>query len=395
MPGTGSSAFNVVSHRTVAMKSSDNLLMVADSEHDANMLYAVGMFVPDPVVYLRLRGRRYVVMSDLEIDRARRDAPHCQILSLGKYQKRLREAGVKTPGHAQVINQILRERGIRRVLVPPNFSLGLALELKRLRINISTNSGSFFPQREYKQPAEVKKISAALMMAEVGMSEAMQVLRATKIGRDRRLFYHNIPLTSEKLRSVIDCAILQACGSAANTIVAGGKQGCDPHERGFGPLRANEPIIIDIFPRSQKTGYFGDITRTVVRGRASEGVRRLYDTVQRGQTLAFRKARAGVPTSNVHNTVTEFFAQQGYQTGRRNGRMEGFFHGTGHGLGLEIHEAPRMGPFSQGSLAAGHVVTIEPGLYYPELGGVRLEDVVLVTGNGARNLTRFEKQLEI
>jgi len=377
------------------MKPSDNLLMVADSEHDANMLFAVGLFVPDPFIYLRLRGRHYIVMSDLEIDRARRDALHCHVLSLGKYQQCLRETGVKTPGHGHVISLILRERKIRSVVVPPNFPLGLALELKRLRISVSTTHGSFFPQRELKRPDEVKKISAALMMAEVGMSEATHVLRATKIGRDRRLFYHNVPLTSEKLRSVIDCAILQACGLAANTIVAGGKQACDPHERGFGPLRANEPIIIDIFPRSQKTGYFGDITRTVVRGRASEGVRRLYDTVLRGQTLAFRQARHGTPTAQVHRTVTEFFGQHGYKTSRRRGRMEGFFHGTGHGLGLEIHEAPRMGSFSTGALAAGHVVTVEPGLYYPELGGVRLEDVVLVTRNGARNLTRFEKQLEI
>jgi Xaa-Pro aminopeptidase len=377
------------------MKSSDNLLMVADSEHDANMLYAVGLFVPDPFIYLRLRGRDYIVMSDLEIDRARRDAPHCHVLALSKYQEQLRETGIKTPGHAHVINQILRERKIRRVAVPPDFPLALALELKRLRINVSTTRGSFFPQRESKRPDEVKKISAALMMAEVGMSEAMHVLRATKIGRDRRLFHHNVPLTSEKLRSVIDCAILQACGLAANTIVAGGKQACDPHERGFGPLRANEPIIIDIFPRSQKTGYFGDITRTVVRGRASEAVRRLYDTVQRGQTLAFRHVRDGVRTSDVHQAVTEFFERQGYETCRRRGRMEGFFHGTGHGLGLEIHEAPRMGPFSKGLLAAGNVVTVEPGLYYPDLGGVRLEDVVLVTRNGGRNLTRFEKQLEL
>jgi len=377
------------------MKSSANLLMVADSEHDANMLYAVGLFVPDPFIYLRLRGRELIVMSDLEMDRARRVAPHCRVLSLNQIQTALRKQGVKAPGHAHVIAAILHARKIRRVLVPPDFSLGLAMELRRLRIPVASTRGPFFPQRELKQPDEIKKISAALMMAEVGMSEAMQVLRATKIGRDRRLLHHNVPLTSEKLRSVIDCAILQACGLAANTIVAGGKQGCDPHERGFGPLKAGEPIIIDIFPRSQKTGYFGDITRTVVRGRATEGVRRLYETVHRGQALAFRKVRAGTPTRDVHLAVSKFFEEQGYPTRRHHGRMEGFFHGTGHGLGLEIHEAPRMGQFSPGKLAAGQVVTVEPGLYYPELGGVRLEDVALVTRNGARNLTRFEKQLEI
>jgi len=378
------------------MKTSDNILMVADSEHDADMLYAVGMFVPDPFIYLRLRGRRYLVMSDLEIDRARRDAPHCRVLSLSDCQTRLRKTGVKHPGFADVIADLLRNEKLNRVLVPSRFPLGLANELKHRRITLKPAEGaSLFAEREIKSPIEVKKISAALMMAEVGMSEAMQVLRASKIGRDRRLLYNNIQLTSEKLRSVIDCAILQASGLPANTIVAGGRQGCDPHERGFGPLRANEPIIIDIFPRSQKTGYFGDITRTVVRGRASEAVRKLYDTVHRGQMIGFKGIRDGVPTKAVHDAVLKSFEEQGFRTGRRAGRMEGFFHGTGHGLGLEIHEAPRMGATSMGKLKAGQVVTVEPGLYYPEIGGVRIEDVALVNYTKARNLTQFEKVLEI
>ncbi len=369
--------------------------MVADSDHDANMLYAVGMFVPDPFIYLRLKGRSYVAMSDLEIDRARKQALHCGVLSLSRYQKKLREAGIRNPGMAHVVSAILRDKGIRRVLVPHNFPLGLAGELKKRRISVKARRGNFFPEREQKSADEVKKISAALMMAEVGMAEAIQVLRSSKISRDRKLIYHNLPLTSERLRSVIDTAILRANGSASHTIVAGGKQGCDPHEPGYGPLRANEPIILDIFPRSQRTGYFGDITRTVVRGRASEGLRKLYETVLQGQAIAFRKMRAGAKTAEIHQAVEEFLEKEGYKTGRRNGRMQGFFHGTGHGLGLEIHEAPRIGQHSQGKLKAGQVVTVEPGLYYPGLGGVRIEDVALVTKNSPRNLTRFEKVLEI
>jgi Xaa-Pro aminopeptidase len=359
------------------------------------MLYATGLFVPDPFIYLHADRRPLIVMSDLEIDRARAQAPHCRAASLGHYQKRLLAGGVKHPGLAHVIRLILREKSARRVVVPGNFPLGLALELEKLGVNVQPRPGNFFPEREIKSPAEVRKISAALMMAEVGMAEGMQVLRTAKIGRDRRLLYHNVPLTSERLRSVIDGAILQACGLAANTIVAGGRQACDPHERGYGPLRAHEPIIIDIFPRSQKTGYFGDITRTVVRGRASEAVRKLYDTVFQGQKIAFKKTRPDTPTAEVHHAVQDFFAARGYPTGRRHGRMEGFFHGTGHGLGLEIHESPRVGASSLGRLRPGHVVTVEPGLYYPEIGGVRLEDVALVTRNGARNLTRFEKVLEL
>jgi Xaa-Pro aminopeptidase len=373
----------------------ETLLMVADSERDANMLYATGLFVPDPFIYLRTTGRPTLVMSDLEIDRARVQAPHCRIASFSQYQQKLREQRIKQPSFAHVIRQILREKRIRNVNVPENFPLGYATDLKKLGIKVWAVSGLFFPEREIKSAAEVQKISAALKMAETGMTEAMRVLRAAKIGSQRKLIYQGAPLTSEKLRSLIDCAILQAGGLPANTIVAGGKQACDPHERGYGPLRAHEPIVLDIFPRAQKTGYFGDITRTVVRGRASEAVRKLYETVWRGQQIGFKKIRAGVSTHAVHESIQEFFEQQGYETGRRNGRMEGFFHGTGHGLGLEIHETPRMGATSTGKLKAGQVVTVEPGLYYPEIGGMRLEDVAVVMANGARNLTCFEKVLEL
>jgi Xaa-Pro aminopeptidase len=377
------------------MRKLNHLLMYAATEADADMLYAVGIFVPDPFIYLLLGNREYIVMSDLEIDRARSQASHCHVLSLSHYQEKLRRSMGKTPGAADVITAILRERGVRQVTVPYNFPAGLALELKARRIAVRPRPGAFFPAREQKSPSEVKKVSAALMMAEIGMAEAMQVLRACRIAKDRRLIYHDVALTSEKLRAVIDTAIIRASGLASHTIVAGGRQSCDPHEGGYGLLRGHEPIILDIFPRSQKTGYFGDITRTVVRGRASEPVRKLYATVRKGQEIGFKKVRAGAPTAEIHQAVQDFFQQEGYRTGRHRGRMQGFFHGTGHGLGLEIHEAPRIGPTSTGTLRAGHVVTVEPGLYYPEIGGVRLEDVALVTGNHPRNLTKFEKVLEI
>ncbi len=377
------------------MKNSETLLLVADSDHDANMLYAVGMFVPDPFIYFRLHGRSYVVLSDLEFDRARKQAPHCQVLSLSSRQKRLRREGVKYPGVEQVLPRVLREKGIRSVVVASNFPHGLAVELQRNRIGVQTRNGAFFPEREQKSAGEIRKLSDALAIAEAGMAAAMRTLRAAKIGRDRRLILRKAPLTSERLRAAIDTAIVQAGGQASHTIVAGGNQACDPHETGHGPLRAHEPIIIDIFPRSQKTGYFGDITRTVVRGRASEAVRKLYSTVFKGQQAAIDKMRAGVPTADVHKTVQELFAHEGYKTGKLNGRMQGFFHGTGHGLGLEIHEPPRMGVNSAGNLKPGQVVTVEPGLYYHGLGGVRLEDVAVVTEKAPRNLTRFEKVLEI
>jgi len=373
----------------------DNLLMVAESEHDANMLYAVRMFVPDSFIYLRINGKCHIVMNDLEIDRARKQARHCRVLSWTHYVNKLKRNRVKSPGFAAVIREILQEKRLRKVFVPGSFAHGLARELRRLRVKVKVREGHFFPERELKTADEVKKISASLMMAEVGLAEGIQALKNSRIGKKRRLMYHNVPLTSEKLRAIIDIAIIQAGGLAAHTIVAGGKQACDPHEQGHGVLRAHEPIIIDVFPRSQKTGYFGDITRTIVKGRAHDAVHQLYQTVARGQEIAFEQLEANVCGVEVHTAVRKFFDQEGYKTGKRNGRLQGFFHGTGHGLGLEIHEAPRLSATSIDTLRDGHVVTVEPGLYYPELGGVRLEDVAYITGNSPRNLTKFEKVLEV
>ena len=373
----------------------DNLLIVADSEHDANMLYAVGMFVPDPFIFLHVLGKSHVVMNDLEIDRARKQAQQCRVISLSQYQRKLKSLGKKITGLAPVIHLLLREKRIKKVLVPNNFPHGLARELRRMKIKVKVREGGFFPQRQIKTPDEIKKISAALMMAEVGLAEGIQALKSSKISKDRKLIYHNVPLTSEKLRAIIDIAIIQAGGLASHTIVAGGRQGCDPHERGHGLLRANAPIILDVFPRSQKTGYFGDITRTVVKGRPSEAIRKLYSTVAQGQEIAFKKIRNNASGKEIHEAIQKFFESEGYKTGKSKGRMRGFFHGTGHGLGLEIHEAPRISPSCDDVLKAGHVVTVEPGLYYAELGGVRLEDVAHVTADGMRNLTKFEKALEL
>jgi len=351
--------------------------------------------VPDPFIYLRIQGKCHVVMNDLEIDRARKQARQCRVISLSQYQNKLRNRGEKSTSLASVIRLLLNEKRLKKILVPNNFPLGLARELRRLKVKLKVRDGGIFPGRELKTADEVKKVSAALMMAEVGLAEGIQALKISKIGKNRKLIYRGAPLTSEKLRSIIDVAILQVGGLASHTIVAGGKQGCDPHERGFGILRANETIILDVFPRSQKTGYFGDITRTVVKGQASEAIHKLYHTVARGQELAFTQIRHNASGAAIHQAIQKLFEKEGYKTGKRKGRMQGFFHGTGHGLGLEIHEAPRISSSSNDILKAGHVVTVEPGLYYPELGGVRLEDVAHVTTAGMRNLTKFEKVLEV
>ncbi len=373
----------------------ETLLIVGDTERNADMLYAVGMFVPDPFIFLRVRGKSIVVMSDLEIDRARKHAQHCEILSLSYYRQKLNQRGHQKVKLADVICVILKEKGINQVVVPASFPFATAKQLLEHDVQVVPREGAFFSEREIKSSSEVKKISAAQMMAEVGLAEGIQALKKAKIGQGNRLFYRNLPLTAEKLRAIIDTAVLQAGGIAKDTIVACGKKGCDPHERGYGPLRAHQPIILDIFPRSQKTGYYGDITRTVVRGRAGETVHKIYDHVHQAQELAIQRLVPESPAADIHKEIQTFFNDQGFETGSRHGRMEGFFHGTGHGVGLELHEHPRLGETSESTLKVGQVVTVEPGLYYGQVGGVRLEDVVLIGKKQPQNLTQFEKVLEI
>jgi Xaa-Pro aminopeptidase len=194
------------------------------------------------------------------------------------------------------------------------------------------------------------------------------------------------------VRAEADSTVLRAGGIPEGTIVAGGRQACDPHERGHGRLRAHELIILDIFPRDAHTGFFGDLTRTVVRGRANEAQRQLWETVCAAQRMAIRAIKPRAKGAAVHKAVQEFFVARGYPTERRDGRWTGFFHGTGHGLGLDLHEEPRLGVTT---FRPGQVFTVEPGLYYPEIGGARHEDVVTVTASGCRLLSRLRVPLEL
>jgi Xaa-Pro aminopeptidase len=364
-------------------------LIIADSERSPDMLYATRFFAPDAFIFLEKNGTHTIVLNDLEIDRGRKHAQADEIISYSEIAKRLPKG--EQSSFVEVAVRFLKDRKVRSALVPSSFPLGLAKDLAKAGIRLSPKSGLFWKQREFKSEDELRLVGRALRITETGMARAMEVLQATTIVK-QSLRWGGKPLTSEILRTEIDSAILRAGGLPANTIVAGGGQACDPHERGSGLLRANSLIIIDIFPRDAKTGYFGDLTRTVVRGRASEALRRLWQTVRNGQSLALKAMRPGESGKAIHENVKKFFTDKGYPTEIRDKRWTGFFHGTGHGLGLELHEEPR---FSKTVFKTGQVLTVEPGLYYPGLGGVRIEDVVTVTKTGVRMLSRFPKVLEV
>ena len=376
------------------VKRRQALLIVSASESDANMLYATSFFAPDPFIFFQQRGRKYAVMSDLEIDRAKKQAEVDHVLSLSLYQARLRKIGKVSQTTADILEAIFLERGIRSLTVPANFPTLLADELRSRNFILPVRKDPFFPGRERKRADEVKKISDSLRVAKLGLEAGIKALKKARIGRDRYLYLNGSKLTSEKIKTIVNTTIMAQGWVPSHTIVSSGDQCCDPHHEGSGPLRADSSIIFDIFPRSQKTGYFGDLSRTVVRGRASERLKEAYVTVQAGQEVAYRMIRDGADGKEIHQKILALFEQRGFPTGKINGRMQGFFHGTGHGLGLDIHEPPRIA-VSSATLRTGHVVTVEPGLYYLGMGGVRLEDVVVVTPNGSRNLTGCPQFLEI
>ena len=374
---------------------SDARLIYSASENDANMLWATRFFAPDPFIFILHRGKRYMVMNDLEIDRAKSQASVDKVLPLSEYQKRLQARGTRFPIISQVLVDVFRDLKIKRVEVPSTFPIGLADELRKEDIRVSSKADPFWPDREIKTREEVRFISESLRAAENGMEAGIDAVRRSRIHEDGYLYLDGTRLTSEILKRIINTAIMAQGFVPSHTIVASGNQCVDPHNQGSGPIRANTSIIMDIFPRSQRTGYYGDITRTVVRGRASERLKHAYYCVEQGQKTGFRRIRNGADAYDIHNEILEYFRSQGFPTGLINGRMQGFFHGTGHGLGLEIHEAPTFGPRSQNPLRTGHVVTVEPGLYYEGMGGVRLEDVVFVRDTGSRNLVRIPKILEV
>ena len=369
------------------------LLVIGASEQCADLYYATRFRAPDPFVFIWKPGEKILMASDLELDRARSQADVDRVVGLSHYERQLKEEGCEQPGADQVLLALLGDLQVAHLLVPADFPLGRAESLRQAGIRLQVAPSPLFPRRQIKTAEEVEAIHRAQRAAEQGMEAAVEAIRRADI-RDGVLYDSGQPLTSERIRRRIHRTLLELDCTAQHTIVAGGDQGCDPHQEGSGPLRAGQTIIIDIFPQVGATGYFGDITRTVVRAPAPEAVRELYETVRRGQELALEKIRAGADGRQLHEEILQLFTDAGYATGEQDGRMQGFFHGTGHGVGLEIHEPPRIG-LRGDVLQAGQVVTVEPGLYYPGLGGVRIEDTVVVRDSGCENLTSFPKVLEV
>lgn len=364
-------------------------LIVAASETDADLLYATGFMAHDAFAWVKHRGRTHVLLYDVDLDRGRKEARADEIHVYSEVAANV-PGGLLAP-YASVLAAFLRRLGVKRVEVPARFPLGLAAKLDADGIAVKAVDSPFFPGRLRKTEEEMVLLRRAIRLSEIGLARATEVLRASDAS-GKSLRWAGKTLTSEILRAEIDSAILRAGGHPANTIVAGGRQACDPHERGRGPLRPGQLIVLDVFPRDPRTGFYGDLTRTVCRGCPTDAARRMWETVLEGQRRVLRAVRPGANGAIIHEVLKAWFAERGYPTGMRGGRNVGFFHGTGHGLGLDLHEEPR---FSKCRFEPGSVQTVEPGLYYPGIGGCRHEDVIVVTEDGCRVLSRFPHRLEL
>lgn len=368
-------------------------LFIAASEQDSNLYYATRFIAPDSFIYMEIKGERLLVMSDLEMDRARAQASVDRVLSYSELEQKAKAQGIKDPTTIDIVHVVLKEFKIRRLLVPANFPFIHATRLQELGYSLKPKRDPFYEQRVVKTADEIRHIETAQRATEEAVAAAFKtVQRATIEGG--WLHLDGEVLTSERIKKLINVKLMERDCVAQHTIVAGGEQACDPHNEGSGPLPAGRSIIFDVFPRSATSRYFADMSRTIVRGAPTPDLKRLYQTVKDAQEEAIEKVKDGADGMKIHQGICARFDKAGYKTGLVNGRMQGYFHGTGHGVGLDIHEAPRIS--RTGSLLQeGHVVTVEPGLYYPGLGAVRIEDMVLVTKDGCRNLTDFPKMFEL
>lgn len=356
-------------------------LAVGSPRETPDIRYRLGFCVPDPVVYLERAGRRYLVVALLDREEARARSPRLRVLLPTELNITRAQRG-SLSGWAVGLMRMLNLRVAR---IAAEFPVRVADALRHAGVRLEVVEGALFPERAVKTPLELRRIAECQRAAVRALKAAIALIAGAREDGGGRLMAGGRPLTSECVRGEIARVLLDCACSGEGTIVAGGRQSANPHGEGRGPLRAHEPIVLDIFPRHLQHGYWGDLTRTVVKGTPPPALRAQYEAVKAAQAAALAVIRAGVSGRRVHAAAADCLARRGYKTGLLNGRAQGFIHSTGHGLGLAVHEAPSLG-LRPGRLRAGNVVTVEPGLYYADRGGVRIEDTVEVTASGYRRL---------
>ena len=374
-----------------------DVLILGDTIRSPDARHEVPVAIPDPILYVERNGDRHAIVGSFEVprlehlrDRLQAHAPEEFGLDEFLDQGLGREAAL-----VQALVRAARELGVSEAVVPHTFGLELADALREDGIAVRADRDFFVRRRRAKNEAELEGIRRAQRATEAGMTAGRDLLRRAE-DRDGALFVDGEPLTCERIKVDVEAAFSAHDCTSDEMIVSHGAQTAIGHDMGSGAIRADEPVVFDLFPRDRESGCYADMTRTFVVGEVPEELRRYHGLVKQALDQALAAIQPGVTGHELMQATCDLFHEAGYPTPlhKQPGEVlaDGFFHGLGHGVGLEVHEAPRLSRNGE-ELIPGDVVTIEPGLYRSGFGGVRLEDLVLVTEDGAENLTDFPYDL--
>ena len=365
---------------------------------DANQYYLTDFTAPDGVVSLHTPEDDHVLTTTLEYGRAESESSADTVAIRADYGERdLRGEYSKDEAINRVIGRFLADHDVDAVSVPAEFPVGTADSLRDQGVDVDPVTADVFDEiRAVKRDEEVERIRAVQAANEEAMATVERLLREATVADGSgdvaagTLVHDGEPLTSERVKTEVEVTLLRERCGLDEAIVACGADGTEPHNRGSGPLVAGEPIVVDIFPKSKETRYYGDMTRTFVKGQPGDRAREWYDLTREAFEAALDAVQAGATGADVHAAACDVYEDAGLPTLRSDPDAEtGFIHSTGHGVGLEIHEDPRLDMHNDDPLQVGQVITVEPGLYDPEVGGIRIEDLVVVTEEGYENLTDY------
>ena len=375
-----------------------NVLIYADTLRSPELRHELPIVIGDPFLYAEVNGSRHVVISQMEIPRLAELGLGLELHSseeLGSDE--LREEGL---GYDEIRDTLVvrfcERYGVNEAVVPDTFPVRLADHLRASGVALAPRGDLFNERRRVKTAAELAGIRRAQRAAEAGMAAAADLIRRAEPSGDSA-YVDGAPLTTERVKSAIRLAFVEHGATSDEFIVSHGPQSAIGHEGGSGAIAPGEPILIDLWPRDDESGCFADMTRTFVVGEPDPQLAEWHRLVKEALDAAVAEIRPGVRGRAVYDRSCDVFERAGYPTQRtkEHGKPleEGFFHGLGHGVGLEVHEDPGMGMVDKYELVPGDVVTVEPGLYKQGFGGCRLEDLVLVTEDGAEKLTEFPYDL--
>ncbi len=372
-------------------------LMAGIPTLNAGLYRRIRFLVGDPVALIELPSNESVlILRDIEMQRAKQFARVTKVACPKDFIPEGGLSGDRETATAQSAAECFRRHGIQEITVDRSLPAIYSEMARRAGLKVHCDTEWGILERRQKDAQEIDWIQKAQSVTEEVMELACRTVGRADVGNDGELLIDGKPLTSEILMRKIDLWLLDRGYSNPGSIVAGGKVGADCHDHGHGVLRTGEPVIVDIYPRDKQTLYNGDCTRTVVHGTIPERVAKMHAAVVAAKKAATDAVKAGVTGEQVHLATSRSMEASGFAMGfgpeGTSSSFTSMTHGTGHGLGLEVHEPPLLdkgGP----PLLVGDVITIEPGLYCAEIGGVRVEDMVVVTEEGSINLNKLPEGL--